>query len=64
MSGTERRRLALQSTAEIWRGLDVLDAELRAGQFARARESVAMLRQIVKLADSAWVDALRNGAVQ
>lgn len=25
----ETRRLALQSTAEIWRGLDVLDAELK-----------------------------------
>ena len=48
----EMRRLALQSTAEIWRGLDVLDRELRAGQFTSARGTVRAVRELVKLADT------------
>lgn len=62
MSNLEResRRLALQSTAELWRGLDVLDAELRAGQFTSARETVRMLRAVVVTADAALVEHLRG----
>ncbi|MDZ7910428.1 MAG: hypothetical protein U5O16_01055 [Rhodococcus sp. (in: high G+C Gram-positive bacteria)] len=48
----ELRRVALQSTAEVWRGLDVLDAELRAGQFASARGTVRALRELVKITDA------------
>lgn len=48
----EMRRLALQSTAEIWRGLDVLDRELRAGQFTSARGTVRAVRELVKMADT------------
>lgn len=47
----ELRRVALQSTAEVWRGLDVLDAELRAGQFTSARDTIRALRELVKIAD-------------
>lgn len=56
----ESRRLALQSTAELWRGLDILDAELKAGRFQSARETVAMMRGVVRVADSVLVDHLRN----
>lgn len=42
MSGPDRaveaRRMALQSTAELWRGLDVIDAALRHGRFSRNRQ--------------------------
>ena len=48
----EMRRLALQSTAEIWRGLDVLDMELRAGQFTSARGTIRAVREIVKMTDT------------
>lgn len=60
MSTREDRRLALQSTAELWRGLDILDAELRAGRFSSARETVAMMRTVVKMADSLLVQYLRD----
>ena len=59
-SNRETRRLALQATAEIWRGLDVLDAELKLGRFSDARKTVGMIRQMVKVADCAWVAALRE----
>lgn len=62
MSDKEVRRLALQSTAEIWRGLDVLDAALKLGRFSDARQTVSMIREMVKLADIAWVAALRERA--
>lgn len=64
MRAREERRLALQSTAEIWRGLDVLDAELKVGQLASARTTVRQLREIVKLADTAWVTQLRDLAAR
>lgn len=60
MSERERRRLALQTTAELWRGLDILDKALRAGKFQVARETVAMMRGVVHLADATLVDYLRN----
>ncbi|OCB09257.1 hypothetical protein A5717_26135 [Mycolicibacterium porcinum] len=60
MSARENRRLALQSTAELARGLDILDKELRLGRFASARETVAMMRGVVQVADAALVDYLRN----
>lgn len=60
MTARDRRRLALQSTAELWRGLDVLDKELRLGKFAAARDTVAMLRAVVQIADTTLVDYLRN----
>jgi hypothetical protein len=55
----ERRRLALQSTAELDRGLDILDRELRLGRFQSARETVAQLKAIVRVADATLVEYLR-----
>ena len=56
MSTTDRdvelRRQALQSSAELWRGLDILDRELRAGKFTGARETVQMLRAVVRVQDA------------
>lgn len=49
----EARRSAIQALVEVNRGLDVLDAELRRGLFADARESVAAMRDLVRLADEA-----------
>lgn len=60
MSDREHRRLALQATAEIWRGLDVLDAALKAGRFTDARQTLELVREMVKLADITWVSLLRG----
>ncbi|OBC11407.1 hypothetical protein A5784_34990 [Mycobacterium sp. 852013-50091_SCH5140682] len=60
MRARENRRLALQSTAELSRGLDILDAQLRAGQFQSARETITVLRGVVLVADAALVEYLRN----
>lgn len=49
----EARRAAIQALAEVDRGLDILDAELRRGLFSDARESVAAMRSLVRLADEA-----------
>lgn len=49
----EARRAAIQALAEVNRGLDILDAELRRGMFADARESVAAMRSLVRVADEA-----------
>lgn len=49
----EARRSAIQALVEVNRGLDVLDAELRRGLFADARESIAAMRDLVRLADDA-----------
>ena len=51
-SDVELRRQALQSSAELWRGLDILDRELRAGMFTGARETVQMLRTVVRIQDA------------
>lgn len=56
----ENRRLALQSTAELDRGLEILDRELRLGRFQSARETVTQLRALVRVADATLVDYLRN----
>ncbi|QRE81864.1 hypothetical protein F1734_17510 [Rhodococcus ruber] len=48
----ELRRQALQSSAELWRGLDILDRELRAGKFTSARDTVQMLRAVVRIQDA------------
>jgi hypothetical protein len=58
----EMRRLALQSTAEIWRGLDVLDLELRACQLSSARQTVRTMRELVKMADTFVIDIARTSA--
>lgn len=60
----ENRRLALQSTAELDRGLEILDRELRLGRFQSARETVAQLRAVVRVADATLVDYLRNTPVE
>ncbi|MEW5810298.1 MAG: hypothetical protein AB1925_12675 [Actinomycetota bacterium] len=64
MSRREEKRLALQSTAEIWQGLNVVDAALRAGQFTIARDTIQQVREVVKLADAAWVEQLRDLAAR
>jgi hypothetical protein len=56
---TEARRDALQSTAEMMRGLDVLEAELRHGMVKSALETVNTLRAVLMIADAALVAALR-----
>jgi hypothetical protein len=60
---TEARRDALQSTAEMMRGLDVLEAELRHGMVKSALETaVNTLRAVLMIADAALVAALRASA--
>lgn len=60
----EHRRLALQSTAELWHGLDILDAALKQGQFQQARDIVHMLRAVVTTADACLVDYLKHTPTQ
>lgn len=49
---TETRAAALQIPAELDRGLDILDRQIRAGQFSAARKSVALLRSLVLLQET------------
>ncbi|MFD3426098.1 hypothetical protein [Nocardia fluminea] len=45
----ETRAAALQIPVELVRGLDIIDRELRAGQFTSARGSVRVLRGLVHI---------------
>lgn len=49
---TETRAAALQIPAELARGLDILDRQIRAGQFSAARKSVTLLRGLVLLQET------------
>lgn len=48
----ETRAAALQIPVELVRGLDIIDRELRAGQFTSARESVRVLRGLVHVQEN------------
>lgn len=54
--GQELRALALQTTAEVWRGLDVLEKELKLCRFASALDTLKAVRECVKLSDVAIIE--------
>lgn len=58
--GQELRSLALQTTAEMWRGLDVMDLELKQRRLASARDTIRQIREIVKMADTAIIALTRE----
>lgn len=58
--GQELRALALQTTAEMWRGLDVMDLELKQCRLASARDTIRQIRAIVKMADEAIIVLTRE----
>lgn len=47
----ERQAVAIQAVAELSRGLDVMDAELRRGDFTGARDSIRTMRALVSILD-------------
>ena len=51
ITGREERRLALQWTAELWRGLQVVEMEIQLGLNADALATIGQLRALVHAAD-------------
>jgi hypothetical protein len=56
----EERRLTLQTTAELWRGLEVVEASIKHGDVLGALQSIESLRALVVVADRVLVDHLRD----
>ena len=56
----ETRRMALQSTAEIYRGLEVAEMELKRGLTADALSTIRAVKGLVLLADKTMVDVMRE----
>lgn len=58
----ERRevcRMALQSTAEIYRGLELAEAEIAHGMTADALSTIRAVKGLVLIADKTMVEAMR-----
>jgi hypothetical protein len=47
----EVRRALLQTTAELARGIKILDAELKHGQFNKARQTLAAMSLMLDMQD-------------
>ena len=52
--------IAIQAVGELGRGLDVLDAELRAGDVTGARDTAGAMRALVAILDLVIPSAVRR----
>jgi hypothetical protein len=56
----EARRLAIQTVAELDRGLELIDRQLRAGQFMAARETAQTCRALVQAQDGLFQEYFKE----